>query len=168
MSAMRSAIVASMSLAMRRVPRIASSTKAEIWRRDSSRCSSLRPMRVSVMTWSSRLAGASLTFVCSLRERSASLAIGFHSSLAGDSGLLADLFQQLGVADDLLQLLAQTVVTIGLCEERRQLRARLEQLAQRLDLSGHLLGLEILQTVEPQLDRDLRVVVGELVVHAVG
>src|SRR5436309_6153872 len=134
MSAMRAAIVASMSLEMRRVPRIASSTKAEIWRRDSSRCSSLRPMRVSVMTWSSRPAGASLTFVCSLRDRSASLAIGFHPFRPGDSGFLADLLQQLGVAHDLPQFFAQAVVTVGLREKCRELRARLEQFAQRLDL----------------------------------
>src|SRR5437899_2649305 len=168
MSAIRAAIVASTSLAMRRVPRIASSTKAEIWRRDSSRCSSLRPIRVSVMTWSSKPTGASLTFVCSLGDRSASLAIGFHPFRPGDSGFRADLFQQLGVADDLAQFFAQAVVPVGLRKKRRKLRARLEQFAQGFDLSGHLLGLEILQAIEPQLDGQLRVVVGELIVDAVG
>src|SRR5919198_1100034 len=166
MSAMRALMVASMSFEMRTVPFITSSMRVAIWRRDSCRCSSLRPMRVSVITWSSKLVCCSLATVpCVL----AASALAIRRLLFGaDARLVAQLLEQLRVADDLLQPLAELVVAVRLGEERGQLNARLQQFPQGLHLSCHLLRFEVLDAVEAELHRHLAVVVGELVVHAVG
>ena len=58
-------------------------------------------------------------------------------------GLAAELLQGLGVVDHVLQQLLELVVAVHLVEQVRQPLADLQQLAERLDLPGDLLGLEV-------------------------
>src|SRR5215471_7326954 len=156
MSAMRALMVVSMSLERRTVPFIASSTSTASWRRDSSRCSSFRPIRVSVMTWSRKLTSAWLAAAAVVWAPCASLAIGsLLATVTGHAHLLAELFQHLGVTDDLLELLAHFVVAVRLGQERLELDPGLQQLAEGLHLFGHLFGLEVLDAAEVQLDGHL-------------
>src|SRR6185295_5146885 len=166
MSAMRALIVVSRSFEIFS-PCITSSTRVEICRRDSSRCSSLRD-RVWPMTWSSRLASWLAASADWDLAPFASLAIAALLPALARPDLAADLLQHVGVADDLLQLVGQLVVAVHLGQQGLELQAGLQQLAERLDLPDHLLRLEVLERVELELDRHLGVVVAELVVDPVG
>src|SRR5260370_23043467 len=163
MSGMRALIVVSRSLETFS-PCITSSTSVEICRRDSSRCSSLRE-RVWPMTWSSRLASWLAASAAWDLAPFASLAIApvLLPALAR-TDFAANLLQHVGVADDLLQLVGQLVVAVHLGQQRLELQARLQQLAEGLDLPDDLLRLEVVERVELQLDGHLGVVVAELVV----
>src|SRR5262249_5791215 len=111
---------------------------------------------VSVMTWSRKLTSGWLTAAAGAWAPCASLAIGsLLATVTSHAHLLAELFQHLGVADDLLELLAQLVVAVRLGQERLELDPGFQQLAERLHLFSQLFGLEVLDAVEFQLDGHL-------------
>src|SRR3954447_1370095 len=69
-----------------------------------------------------------------------------------------------GVVDDLLQQGVQLVVAVQLGEQVHQLLAGVEQPAQGLDLFDHLDRAEVVDVAEIELDVQLGVVLGQLVV----
>src|SRR5438876_204600 len=114
----RALMVVSMSLERRTVPFIASSASTASCRRDSSRCSSFRPILVSVMTWSRKLTSCWPAAAADAWGPCTSLAIGsLLATFAAHAHLITELLQHLGVADDLLELLAQPVVAVRLGQE---------------------------------------------------
>src|SRR5262245_46770267 len=64
-----------------------------------------------------------------------------------------------------LEQLLEAIVAVGLGQQVPELLARVDELTERLDLLHHVVRLEVLEAVEPQLDVHLPFLVGQLVVH---
>src|SRR5262245_20771078 len=148
------------------------STNSPIRPRASSCCSSSRASRESAMILSRRLTSwtcgaASATsgsaWTCS--NVLISIILPGRGALAG---LALELLERVGVADDVLRELNKPLVAVDLAHEVLESLPRVEEPAQRLDLLDDLVGGEVVDVVEPQLDEQLRPVVLQRVVDLVG
>src|SRR5262249_15096841 len=139
-------------------PAITWSTNSPIRSLARARCSSSRPIFACEMIWSRRLTSSACAadagWLCSeapLDMLRILLRLG-----AGAAGLGAQLLERVRVLDHVLEQLFELLVAVHLTDEVGQAVARLEELAERLDLLGHLLGLEVTDVAEPQLDAQFR------------
>src|SRR3954470_7401081 len=73
-----------------------------------------------------------------------------------ESELAAELLHLVRVAQRGLQRIVERLVGLQRATQVGELRAQLEQLAQRLDLPRHGLGREVVEAAEVQLDAELR------------
>src|SRR5690606_10056486 len=77
------------------------------------------------------------------------------------------LLELLGVVEYVVQQVFELLVAGQLVAQVRELRTRLEQLAQRLDLPDYRLGAEVIHRLEPEFDAELAAFVADPVGDAV-
>src|ERR1700682_1322844 len=129
---------------------------------------SLRASRPSSRIWVSRSRSPASSRTTVLLLFSGFLLIGALFFLLpfflGEAQRVRELFLGVGVFHHVLKQHFELVVAVRLREQVSQLLARVDQFAKGLDLLDHVVRLEILPAVEPQLDVHLAAVVRQLVV----
>ena len=155
--AIRALIIAWVSFDTVIVPAMTWSTNSPIRSLARARCSSSRARRPCAMIWSSRLGLLGSVGAAAAGRRSGSVRRRAHlrpprpGRRPGRSRRLS-FFSDVGVVDHVLEQLLELVVAVHLVQQVRQPLAGLEELAERLDLLDDLLGLEVVDVAEPQLD----------------
>src|SRR5512146_1015265 len=124
-----------------------------------------RVNRPSSIIWSS----SACSFTCSLFAAAAAALASLIGASLGPFQFVAELVELVGIVDRVHQQLVQLVVALQAAAQVGQLGAQFEQFAQRLHLACDLLGREVVQTLEVQVDFDLsRIgIVAELVFHRI-
>src|SRR5690349_13369592 len=142
------------------VPAITSPTSSPIRSLARSRSVSERATRLCVSRLSSSDAGDSA--VAAGRRSSRTDCMDMGLSLPAVADFPVEPAQLVGVGQHVAEQVFELFVAGHLVAQLGQSRARFEQCAQRLDLTHHRFGAEILQLVERQVDGELAAFTGQL------
>src|SRR5947209_12301055 len=152
---MRALIVASVSRDTVTAPSRTWATNSFTKSLPRSRAAVSRVKRPCAMIWSSKPCSLFSTTTGAAARFSATLLIGASFRLL-QIQLSPKLLEFFSIGNGLQQQFVELIVALQASAQVRQLRSQFEQLTQWLDLTCHLLGFEIFQALEAQVDSQVR------------